>query len=248
MRPPLVVKNKSDSTGETEGFCCDAQFGREYDGTKAKFYISRRFKRERATLCYQAVLFGFADPARFIDEQNEKLGDPAFLFRMLGLGSEGRRKLKCGIPASLLVGWDNAFKRLTNFEVYASRAVVFGSDLVDIGKVRLLPRTYREFSKKYRSATGHPLRKGAKVVLHRDPALPDSSSMHVFTYSGQAMWATDSSAGIGIVLNPADPHWKRAGGDFDGDAAVIFPVPERHASRPTLPPMKLDLPDLASAA
>jgi hypothetical protein len=61
-----------------------------------------------------------------------------------------------------------------------------------------------------------------ELVVHRDPAMADGSSMAYFTYDGELEWAGQEGEGYGIVLHPRDPHWKRAGGDFDGDSASVF--------------------------
>lgn len=211
-RPPLRIEKNIES----EGHCTDAQFGQTVpDNPTGTFYPVRHLPREQAALNLQAVLFGAEHPENVIRDDNVRLEN---LNIKDMLTNEQRRKVKAGVPVSLLIGELNPWKWATQLKCAGTRATVFGSALVDLNTIWLLPESYRELR----------LANGGKtpefVVVHRDPALPNASSMVTYRLAGCAKW-TSSSRGRGIVLNPKEPNWKLAGGDFDGDSALVFAQP-----------------------
>ena len=159
----------------------------------------------------QAALFGLEDPVSFIEADNRRVEKmaPIDLVRRAY-----RDKVRAGVPAALLLDKMSPWKWARRYQWQSVSATVFGSDLVELGNVMLLPGTARTLKKLYPE-----LKAGDILVLHRDPAKPDATSMHEFRFQGVAKWAT-AEGGDGIVLNPRDPNWKMAGGDFDGDPAV----------------------------
>jgi len=211
VRPPFVVNGCT----EQEGLVNEAQFG----GTMptgaqvGEFAAVRTMPSERPSLNYQAVLFGAENPAEVIRADNGRLKrlsvDDVF-------SVEESRKIRAGVPAALFMRQYAPWKWLKQFEPSKRKAreTVYGSALVPMGSVMLLPDTYKRFHSKKHPAPG-------LLMLHRDPAMPDASSMALYTLEGEIKWQGRDD-GTGIVINPGDPRWKAAGGDFDGDAAVVF--------------------------
>ena len=228
LRPPLRREIQEQDRTELEAYSNDAQFGRNYHGGNGDFWTFKLFKSERALLNYQAALFGFQDPARFIEIHNDLLDDADYVDRLLGVSSEFRDKAnRFGIPLGLLLPTFAPWKTVTNFYVGGVRAVVFGSSLVKQGEIGLLHESYEKLNRHIRYATDDDLLLGQELIVHRDPALPNGSSMHVYRFCGVLEWGTQARKrhDVGVVINPSDPGWKAAGGDFDGDAAVVFAIP-----------------------
>jgi hypothetical protein len=109
------------------------------------------------------------------------------------------------------------------FKRIARREYVPGQD-----DMLLLEGTYNEINKKWKEThKGKDLRAGDIVLLHRDPALPDASSMSAFVYVGKAKLETSrGSHNRGIVVHSSSEGWNEAAGDFDGDSGVLT-VPEK---------------------
>ena len=63
---------------------------------------------------------------------------------------------------------------------------------------------------------------GRWFMIHRDPALPNSTSLFPSQFIGVLEWETGCDNTYGVILNPLDPYWKRAEGDFDGDSAAVY--------------------------
>jgi hypothetical protein len=232
VRPPLMV----DGVVERECVTDKAQFGLATPGggEVMEFWPVRDLPHERASLNYQAVLFGLRDPAAFIEKDNARL-DKMDIREVVT--QEEWRKIQAGVPPALILRSYAPWRWLGQFRSRRqARATVFGSHLVPVGQVRLLPGTFAKFSsyKEVLDEGGKPTGERVlvwepEIVLHRDPALPNASSMCSYRLAGVAYWAgvdSDNPDAEGIVLNPLDPHWKQAGGDFDGDAAVAFVLPD----------------------
>lgn len=87
----------------------------------------------------------------------------------------------------------------------------------------LLQSTYDELNEAWIKQNGVPLEYGDVVILHRDPALPDATSMAPFVYRGLAEFETpEGSHNRGIVVHPKGAGWEEAAGDFDGDSGVVM--------------------------
>lgn len=221
VRPPLCIDQPDDQVMVEKPTSCEqGQFGKRMPEGEVSctFVPVRTLPHERCSLNYQTVLFGADDPGAVIRADNKRLERMGIRDM---LSKEDADKVDAGVPAALLMRKYAPWKWLTQMECKnGARATVFGSTLVPIGSVRMLPRTYKAFC----GDTGW--KRFANVVLHRDPALPNSSSMSVYNLEGPIFWdqpLEEQEDCEGIVVNPLDPQWKKAGGDFDGDAAVAFP-------------------------
>ncbi len=234
MRPPLELP---DGKRELEGLVSQAQFGYEVpqDVVSGTFVAVRTLPHERCSLNYQALSFGVKDPEKLIRKDNARLKgmDIRDLFNR-----EERRKIDAGVPPALLMRQYAPWKWATQFKVQGTRATVYGSYLVPIGSVRLLPDSFKAFATKEVVNDKERVVLPDWIYLHRDPAVPNATSMAAYQLDGEIYWS-DSDSGEGIVVNPLDPAWKAAGGDFDGDAAVaMLPTFELLPAIETLPPLR----------
>jgi hypothetical protein len=167
------------------------------------------------------------------------------------------RKIALGMSPADLISQEGPLKLLTQFKADTSRAYVFASEeLLDalipldkkaLTKIKgefairyqrkyegsrseclLLPETYNEMNKIWRKRNNdRNLQEGDIVILHRDPALPDASSMAPFIFRGIATLQNDfGSHNRGIVVHSNATGWAEAAGDFDGDSGVLtYPDP-----------------------
>lgn len=213
VRPPLV--NPEGDRRETPCICADAQLGKKLDPAvvgNIEFYPVRTLPGEFASVNYQAVMFGHKDPASYIREDTKRNFEEKSVLDILT--PEDRKKVEAGVPPAMLIGQYAPWSWVTKFvPEKAARATVYGSYLVDNPTgVKLLEKTWRRI--------GCP-KPGTYVTLHRDPAVPDGSSTASYRYEGLLHWESGVDVD-GIALHPLSDSWKAAGGDFDGDAAVIF--------------------------
>lgn len=224
MRPPMLDEVTGDC--EPEMFCKEAGFGKTIAG-QGQFYKLGDVGKQRCRLAYQTVLFSARDPADIIKEDSRRF-ETQTAMDLLGL--EARRKISVGIPPALLMDemapWD-AFRQL---QAKGIRATVYGSELVpppfkgNESYFMLLPDAAELLAEQLEVEVDSLINQ--IFLIHRDPALPDGTSLFPSVFYGILKWANDEKDGHGIVLHPKDPYWNAAGGDFDGDAAnVYFPAP-----------------------
>lgn len=91
----------------------------------------------------------------------------------------------------------------------------------------LLPGTARELAARYKEETGQELRVGDLIVLHREPALPNASSMMPYVYLGEAKFSQASqevnNEQYAVVVHPSEQaSLGPQGADFDGDAVLAI--------------------------
>ena len=99
--------------------------------------------------------------------------------------------------------------------------------------VMLMPSTFTELNKQWREIKGRDLTIGDTILLHRDPALPDSSSMSPFVFQGIArLENSEGSHDRGIVVHTLSDGFNEMAGDFDGDSAVAIVPTDKLMPRP----------------
>lgn len=211
VRPPL----EHSGIVEEESFCVDAQFGVKVDAdTAGEFHAVRTLTEQPATMNLQALLFGVQRPEEYISRDNTRVAKTkaSDLVRR-----SFKAKVEAGIPAGLLMDRTSPWKWLRKFAMPAFSSTVFASTLVkDEEAVMLLPQSYDRLCR----IAERKIKVGETLIIHRDPAKPDHTSFHRFTFAGICKWA-GKERGEGVVLHPKSKQWKAAGGDFDGDTAIV---------------------------
>ena len=244
IRPPLL----DNTTGEVEqnSTVKEAAFGKcMEDGSVGEFYPIREVGKEKCRMAYQTLLFGAKNPADLIDWDTAGILNTTALSL---LSVESRKKVTAGVPVSLLIQDMAPWDMMRRFDVRGVRATVYGSSLVPRGDAedeltqsitklfesvgfeqelnwsqswfKVLPATAESLAGQLSVMPDELM--GRWFLIHRDPALPDGTSLFPARFGGVLNWATDCSNDHGIVLNPQDPQWQAAGGDFDGDSATIY--------------------------
>lgn len=236
VRPPL---RHGDVVEEEVVLGDAAAFGRTIDSAPVgNFHRVKEVGRERCGLAYQTLLFSTTNPAGIIREDTKRISKMSALDL---LGKEGKEKVLHGVPASMLVQSMSPWDMLRKYEARGIRATVYGSELVVAGnrtksamaaklqdaglnlpwhsRFMLLPGSADALS----HAAGKPIGElvGRLFLVHRDPALPDGTSMFRAIFQGVCDWK-DGGGKHGVVLHPSDPNWSNAGGDYDGDAASVY--------------------------
>jgi hypothetical protein len=211
VRPPL----EHSGIVEDESFCVDAQFGVKVDAnTAGEFHAVRTLTEQPATMNLQALMFGVRHPEQYIADDNQRVArtKTSDLVRQ-----SFKAKVEAGIPAGLLMDRTSPWKWLRKFAMPAFSSTVFASTLVkDEEAVMLLPQSYDRLCR----IADRKIKVGETLILHRDPAKPDHTSFHKFTFAGICKWA-GKKRGEGVVLHPKSKQWKASGGDFDGDMAIV---------------------------
>lgn len=218
IRPLLVDETSGES--EEEMFCNEAGFNKTISG-KGSFYKLGDVGKQRCRLAYQTVLFSTLDPAKIINEDSKRFETQTALDL---LGEEARCKISVGVPPALLMDEMAPWESFRQFQAPGIRATVYGSDLVpfvpDFSHFMLLPGSAKLLADQMGLDVCTLV--GKSFLIHRDPALPDGTSLFPSIFYGVLKWTTSNKDHHGIILNPADPSWFAAGGDFDGDAANVY--------------------------
>lgn len=251
VRPPF--RHQTDGTVEKCEAVEEAAFGKLIsDAPEGEFFRAKEVGSERCNMGYQTLLFAAQEPWRFIDKDSSRLEGITGLDL---LSSEARAKVKCGVPPQLLIEEMAPWQLLRRFNIKGVRATVYGSSLVkrgdDVEKTAmgemleelyggvniwgyswfcLLPNTAYNLADAMH-CTVEQL-SDRLFLIHRDPALPDATTLYPARFAGIVEWDVLCSNDNGIVFHPEDPFWHAAGGDFDGDAAAIYPL------LPSLQPMQ----------
>lgn len=246
IRPRLT--NKVTGESETNSTVVEAAFGKKMEeAAKGKFHIAKEIGAERCNMGHQTVLFSTFSPAKVIRRDTKRIKKMTALDL---LGYEDSRKVKAGLSPSLLLQEMAPWKMMQQYDIPGIRATAYGSSLVpkgsEYGKQRntvledafreagfepsdeygnsvfmLLPGTAKRLAERTASKVEGMI--GKTYLIHRDPALPDGTSLFPSVFAGVLDWSDDDvQASSGVILNPLDPYWKAAGGDFDGDSAAIF--------------------------
>ena len=244
VRPPFI----DPMTGKIEDVSAvkEAAFGKCIAGGGAgEFYPIREVGKESCRMAYQTLLFGAKDPASLIDWDTARIANMTALSL---LAPEARKKVTAGVPVSLLIQDMAPWDMMRRFEVNGIRATAYGSSLVPRGDIedeltssiskafvdagfeqdlkwsqswfKVLPATAESLAGQLCVMPDELI--GRWFLIHRDPALPDGTSLFPARFGGVLNWATGCTDGHGVVLNPQDPQWQAAGGDFDGDSATIY--------------------------
>lgn len=237
------LRNPYTGEVEEEAACIEAAFGKKLTGN-GKFYRLGEVGRNRCKFALQTALFSTKNPAALIRHDTERFaGKSALDF----LGRDSAIKVKHGIPPALLMEQMAPWDEFRIFEVPGVRATVYGSNLVPSNASQvhesfpkanriiltgfeekfvspcfmLLPGSAEELARKV-GVEPHELI-GRYFLIHRDPALPDGTSLYPALYCGILEWDNgNTNDRYGVILNPQDPFWADAGGDFDGDAAAVY--------------------------
>lgn len=220
VRPCLYNPHTKES--EAEAHCIEAAFGRKLSG-KGKFYKLGVVGEQNNSLALQTVLFSAKNPEKLIAEDAKRFKTKTAIDT---LGRDTKLKVEAGVPPALLLNEMAPWDEFRKFEVPGIRATVYGSTLV--------PKEHNNQHPCFMLLKGSALRLAKQLdvephellnrwfLVHRDPALPDGSSLYPAMFVGVLEWANEAKASHGVILNPEDPFWKSCGGDFDGDAACVY--------------------------
>lgn len=226
IRPPLHL---DDGQSEEVGLCRDLQFGKKLTEIPARIDFSqvRTIGRERASLNLQAIMFNYKNPDWVIADANEGLSEESMLDM---LPKEEREKVEAGLPAALFMRKYSPWTWFTKFPVKGFRGLAVASHLVDRGSICINEAGKRELYKQ--GALGADRELPLSLSVHRDPAVSNANSTHSYLVQGMINSELDYDCGGYpiVAFNPADDHWKKAGGDFDGDMCVVFV--DRHSRKP----------------
>lgn len=249
-RPPF--KHPLSGEVEPEQHVEQAAFGKKLaDVDEYKMYKIGEIGRRDFTMNMQTVLFASAYPAELIEHDNKRFET---LTALDLLSKDAARKVKAGVSPSLLIEAMSPSDKFRKLDVKGIRSTVYASDMVHVntdlplwrqsgdkadkmermfkiatnGKTMscfmLLPKSSVELAKQCNCSEADLI--GRVFLIHRDPALPDATSLFPSIFLGTLEWANGCKNQYGIIMHPKDPYWKSAGGDFDGDdGAVIVPSP-----------------------
>lgn len=217
VRPPFL-RRMPNGTYRRENYAhVDVgAFGRRM-AKHGSFYPIAANTKETCRMNYQTATFSFRDPYELIMQDTADLDTTV----QSVLSETAKAKAAAGIPTALLVGDFSPWKLVSSLSRPGIRAKVYGSELVPIGTFCITRKLFNELEV---ILGENPNQK--TFLVHRDPALPDGSSTFEAKCLGEIELDVDfpdrGPASRCIVLNPLDPKWKAAGGDFDGDSAAIF--------------------------
>lgn len=197
---------------------------------------------------YQQLAFGLEDPSRAYLADRINNIDKLSIESLLTGDQEARHANGVALPA--LIRQTQPLGLMDRTKADTARAYVMSSDELFNSKyneggdeaqraefakrtgreytagnddVLLLKGTYDDIKDAYKREHGHDLRPGDLLILHRDPALPDASSMSVYMYQGIAGLETaEGSHDKGVVVHTGSSGWRAAAGDFDGDSGVVI--------------------------
>lgn len=178
------------------------------------FYALSHNPAENCKMNYQTAVFSLKDPATLIRSDTAEMD----LSALASLSALARQKVAAGIPAALLMGDFSPWSVIGSFSRKGVRAKVYGSYKVPKGYFGLLPRSMEEMANLF----GPENLLDQPFLIHRDPALPDGTCTYEARCVGEFDFYGSSRKERGVVINPHDPLWKAAGGDFDGDSAAVF--------------------------
>lgn len=241
IRPPFVTM---DGRTEAESACDEASFGREMlEAVSGDFYSIKETGGETSSFSLQTAYFGCSTTAKLIEEDNKRLAKMT-VFDLLS--KENGSKVMYGVPAGLLIEQMAPWDLIRKLDISGVRATVYGSELVPRGDSEYdglgdaldtalaavdldAGWPYSHFMLSEHTARLLAKRGGVELLdlydkwflIHRDPALPDGTSLFLARFAGLLKIYGHYDWG-GIALNPHDPLWKAAGGDFDGDAGSIY--------------------------
>jgi len=243
VRPQLV--NPINGVVEEEQCVADLAFDKSTaDLSEVEFYPLNVVSDQKCRLNAQAIYFSAKDPAAFIEEDNKRFENlNAFDF----MSKEATRKIKAGVPPALLIETAAVWKMYSQYEVRGIRSLVLASELVpqyDVRKINLGATEAEKLALAWDQAnddipcfmllvkTAENLAKqlGCSIndlyakpfLIHRDPALPDGTSLTPMLFAGVLAWDNNCRINEGIILRPDNKYWKCMGGDFDGDYAVCI--------------------------
>lgn len=241
VRPLLI--NPYTNQKEEEACCKEAAFKQNLSGS-GSFYPLGKVGRNQCNFAYQTALFSAFDPVALINHDNKRFENKTALDF---LSKESATKVRCGIPPNLLMDQMAPWDEFRRFDVNGVRATVYGSELVPLTSAdaeeqmpkvhnivlsgslgqhktscfMLLPKSAEELAAQIGVLPNELI--GRYFLIHRDPALPDGTSLYPAIYCGILKWDNeDNKNDYGVILNPQDPFWKDAGGDFDGDTAACY--------------------------
>jgi hypothetical protein len=243
VRPPLITEYGEQ---EDEQLVEDAAFGKSFANTDTlDFYPLNDLSDQKCTLNKQAVYFACKNPHEFIKQDTQRFNSlSAFDF----MSKDAARKIKTGVPPALLIETAAVWKMIDRFAVQGVRSLAIASELVPSGVLSavspedkmeqalraierdeytpsflLLSDTAKQLAKQLGCSISDL--KGKYFLIHRDPSLPDGTSLVPMVMMGVASWA-NGSVHEGIVFHPSNRYWQNMGGDFDGDYAVVLkPTP-----------------------
>jgi len=192
---------------ELPGYNPKAQFDYTLEKGGATAWIVKRADPVRSSsINHMTMVFG-GTPDSSIDlvEYDTRLWSVKQPHQLLR--GEKRQKVLNGIPMGLLMDEFSPQKFVANYHARTASAIAKCDLRVPPNGVWLTPGIAQRIG-----ALLHDT-----IVVHRDPARPDASSMFTARVDRIEPYAAEA-----ITLNGNNPGWKRAGGDFDGDYAVVW--------------------------
>ena len=252
VRPPIVTEYGDK---EDEQIVEDAAFKKSFVGARElQFYSLNALNDQKCSLGKQSIYFACKDPAAFVRKDNERFRSlSAFDF----MSKNATRKIKAGVPPAMLIETAAVWNMYDKFEIQGVRTLAIASELVPSGTVSANEESAR-FEEAFATLENdtyipafylmvdtavslakqigcqpHEM-KGKYFLIHRDPSLPDGTSLVPMMCIGFASWETGDKH-YGIVFHPKNPYWKAMGGDFDGDYAVCLKPTEQLLPRGALP-------------
>lgn len=241
VRPCL--RNPYTGEAEEESSCLEAAFGKQLNGN-GTFYQLGKVGRNRCSLAYQTILFSSKNPAVTIQHDNDRFKN---ITALDFLSQEDKIKVEHGVSPALLMEQAAPWDAFRQFKATGVRATVYGSYLVPINSAAALEKMPKIYDIVLNGALSnhqapcfmllpssalslagqlgvepHELI-GRYFLIHRDPSLPDATSLYPALYCGILEWDNKNiHDSYGFILNPLDSFWLAAGGDFDGDAAACY--------------------------
>lgn len=249
VRP--LLEDRLRGFAEEEAAVEGAAFGKRLQG-EGRFYRLKEVGAERCRMNYQTTLFSLQDAAAFIDHDTEALAKTSALDL---LSRDAKEKVQAGLHPSLFMQDMAPWNMVRQYSIQGTRATVYGSELVPENVAEAQATTFGVLGDQISASLFHVgyeigdksscfmLLSGSAMhlarqcscephelvgrwfLLHRDPALPDGTSLFPSMYVGALHWANGCTNDYGIVIHPRDPYWRRAGGDLDGDAGNVY-VPQ----------------------
>lgn len=245
VRPQL--RNPRTGEYEPEMYNIEAGFGKEVKGPGRMFKLGE-IGAQKCRLALQTVIFSAADPAALLNHDSKRFETKTALDR---LSRDNKVKVEAGVSPALLLDQLSVGDMFTRLEVQGIRATVYGSYLVPENASKwaeIAPaKMHEQFAKlgyttdtalgefscfmllrasaaslaKQLGVEPHELI-GKIFCVHRDPALPDGTSLFASLYLGVLEWTNGCKNENGVIFHPKDRYWVSGGGDFDGDAAAIY--------------------------
>ena len=218
IRRPVVLNGRH----EAEGISCEEEMGFATDRSQYEDCVMQAFDvpaEQTSSTNQQLVAFSASDQGEnWYSVQTDAIdpNDPTTV-----ASQEEMEWIEIGVPEEFAFDGHSVRDRVRkdNLGDHGYRAMVYGVGTTAQGDELL---GEEEIALPEHIAERFGVEVGDVIRVGRDPGATDGSSIREYRFVG-SFELKGSDFSEGIVLNARSTKWLTAGGDFDGDTAVVWP-------------------------